>query len=53
MDNMNKFSFAPKKDNETNRLSSGILQLSDHTHFICDETYMQPGQLKLHGTLNI
>ena len=46
---MNTLNFVPKKDNEKNRLTSGILQLSDHTHLVCDETCMQPGQLKLQG----
>ena len=48
--NMNNFKFTPRKDYTANRLVSGILQLSDGTHLILDETAMQSGQLDANGT---
>ena len=48
--NMNNLKFTPRKDYTANRLVSGILQLSDGTHLILDETAMQSGQLDANGT---
>lgn len=42
-----------RKDYESNRLWSGILQLSDDTHLILDETKMNEGQLNNQGCLNV
>ena len=49
LDNMNKLRFSPKKDYNANRLSSGLLQLSENTHLVLDETALQPGQLDTNG----
>ncbi|KAK2167645.1 hypothetical protein NP493_1267g00011 [Ridgeia piscesae] len=53
LDNMNKLRFSPKKDYNANRLSSGLLQLSENTHLVLDETALQPGQLDTNGVQNI
>lgn len=45
VENMNEKTFVPKKDYETNRLNSGLLQLSANTSLILDETKLQPGKL--------
>ena len=47
--NMNNLKFTPRKDYTANRLMSGILQLSDGTHLILNETAMQSGQLDANG----
>ncbi|KAH8409904.1 hypothetical protein KR009_000824 [Drosophila setifemur] len=49
LDNMNTSSFAPKKDYETNKLVSGLLQLAPHTHLVLDETCLQQGKLEASG----
>ncbi|XP_017070007.2 mini-chromosome maintenance complex-binding protein [Drosophila eugracilis] len=49
LDTLNTAAFAPKKDYETNKLVSGILQLAPHTHLILDETCMQQGKLEANG----
>ena len=51
LDNMNKLSFAPRKDYKANRLTSGILQLADQTNLVLDEIALQPGQLDVNGKL--
>ncbi|XP_046383517.1 mini-chromosome maintenance complex-binding protein [Ischnura elegans] len=51
--NMNKLTFRPKKDYKTNRLTSGVLQLSSNTHLVLDETALTPGQLDSNGVHNI
>lgn len=48
--NMNSLKFLPRKDYIANRLTTGILQLSDRTHLVVDETALQPGQLDTKGT---
>ncbi|KAK2161874.1 hypothetical protein LSH36_108g04002 [Paralvinella palmiformis] len=53
LENMNKLSLVPKKDYKVNRLKSGILQLSNGTHLILDETALQPGQLDSNGVANM
>ncbi|CAH4028882.1 unnamed protein product [Pieris brassicae] len=53
VDNMNTMALLPKKDYDCNRLTSGILQLSKHTHLVLDETQMQQGQLDATGVNNI
>ena len=47
--NMNNLKFIPRKDYTANRLVSGVLQLSEGTHLILDETAMQAGQLDANG----
>jgi hypothetical protein len=49
LDNMNKGKFVPCKDYSTNRLKSGILQLSAQTHLVIDETALTAGQLDVNG----
>ncbi|XP_072947290.1 mini-chromosome maintenance complex-binding protein [Epargyreus clarus] len=53
IDNMNTMALLPKKDYECNRLTSGILQLSKHTHLVLDETQMEQGRLDATGVNNI
>ncbi|XP_045495918.1 mini-chromosome maintenance complex-binding protein [Colias croceus] len=53
VDNMNTMALLPKKDYDCNRLTSGVLQLSKHTHLVLDETQMQQGQLDSTGVHNI
>lgn len=53
LENMNTLSFVPKMDYEANRLSSGLLQLSDNTHLIVDETRLQAGKLDAAGIANV
>ncbi|XP_034129011.1 mini-chromosome maintenance complex-binding protein [Drosophila guanche] len=49
LETMNTAAFAPKKDYETNKLVSGMLQLAPHTHLVLDETCMQQGKLEANG----
>ncbi|XP_017041399.2 mini-chromosome maintenance complex-binding protein [Drosophila ficusphila] len=49
LETMNTAAFAPKKDYETNKLVSGVLQLAPHTHLVLDETCMQQGKLEANG----
>ncbi|XP_067000687.2 mini-chromosome maintenance complex-binding protein isoform X3 [Anabrus simplex] len=53
LEKLNSESFIPKKDYVSNQLRSGILQLSNHTHLILDETELQPGQLQNTGVHNM
>lgn len=53
LDNMNTLSMAPKMDYEANRLSSGLLQLSDSTHLVVDETRLEAGKLDVSGVANV
>ena len=53
VDNLNKLNFVPKKDYNVNRLSSGLLQLSNGTHLMVDETVMSDGQLNAEGVRNL
>jgi hypothetical protein len=53
LDNLNTTNLVPQKDYTANRLKSGILQLSDGTHLILDETAMLPGQLQDQGVRNV
>ncbi|KAK0097807.1 hypothetical protein PV326_013648 [Microctonus aethiopoides] len=52
LDNLNDLSLVPKKDYECNRLSSGMLQLSNNTHLVIDETKLTSGQVSASGRLN-
>lgn len=50
---MNKFAlFILRKDYECNRLTSGILQLSNDTHLVIDETGLSTGNLTMTGKEN-
>lgn len=48
-DFLNNNRFIPKKDYDTNRLHSGILQLSEGTFLIIDETSLESGLLESTG----
>ena len=50
--NLNQTVFTPTKDYNENRLKTGMLQLSDNTHIVLDETIMEAGQLDVTGDLN-
>ena len=41
--------FLPKKDYTSNRLSQGILQMTDGTVLVLDETGLQSGKLPAKG----
>lgn len=53
VDNLNKMVYVPKKDYESNRLETGFLQLSPHTHLFLDETALESGQLDAEGVRNL
>ena len=53
IERLNKLKFTPVKDYETNRLKSGLLQLSSDTNLVLDETQMQPGKLEAEGVNNL
>ncbi|XP_070539996.1 mini-chromosome maintenance complex-binding protein-like [Ptychodera flava] len=53
LENMNTLKFIPRKDYTANRLCSGLLQLSERTHLVVDETALQPGQLDTNGVQNM
>ena len=53
LNNMNTLSFVPKKDYTANRLKSSILQLSESSHLIVDETALEAGQLDGNGVRNV
>ncbi|XP_043789595.1 mini-chromosome maintenance complex-binding protein [Apis laboriosa] len=52
LENLNDLNLIPKKDYECNRLTSGVLQLSDNTHLIIDETGLTTGQITQAGREN-
>lgn len=52
LENLNDFALMPKKDYECNRLTSGVLQLSENTHLVIDETGLTTGQLTAAGRDN-
>ncbi|XP_045470802.1 mini-chromosome maintenance complex-binding protein [Harmonia axyridis] len=49
IESINEKTFIPKKDYDSNRLNSGLLQLSANTSLILDETKLQPGKLNQAG----
>lgn len=53
LNNMNTLSFIPKKDYTANRLKSSILQLSESSNLIVDETALEAGQLDGNGVRNV
>ncbi|XP_029156263.1 mini-chromosome maintenance complex-binding protein [Nylanderia fulva] len=52
LENLNELALIPKKDYECNRLTSGILQLSNNTHLVLDETGLTTGVLNVTGKTN-
>ncbi|KAH6773875.1 E2F target protein 1 [Perilla frutescens var. frutescens] len=52
VDYLNTVSLAPKKDYNTNRLVSGLLQLTEGSHLTIDETPLQTGTLNSTGFEN-
>lgn len=53
LDNMNTLNFVPKKDDTANRLKSSVLQLSESTNIVVDETALEAGQLNGNGVKNV
>ncbi|THG21936.1 hypothetical protein TEA_008426 [Camellia sinensis var. sinensis] len=53
VDYLNTASLSPKKDYETNRLVSGVLQLAEGSHIMIDETHLQAGTLNSVGVENV
>ncbi|XP_045127542.1 LOW QUALITY PROTEIN: mini-chromosome maintenance complex-binding protein-like [Portunus trituberculatus] len=51
--NINKAVFVPKKNYQTDRLTSGLLQLPEHTHLVLDETSLVEGQVDRTGVANL
>ncbi|KAE7996497.1 hypothetical protein FH972_001212 [Carpinus fangiana] len=49
---LNSVSLAPKKDYETDRLITGVLQLAEGSHLIIDETKLEAGTLNSVGVEN-
>ena len=49
---LNIWIFITRKDYECNRLTSGILQLSENTHLIIDETGLTTGKITQAGREN-
>ncbi|KAL5569627.1 hypothetical protein UlMin_026202 [Ulmus minor] len=49
---LNSASLGPKKDYETNRIITGVLQLAEGTHLIIDETQLETGTLNSVGIDN-
>jgi Mini-chromosome maintenance replisome factor len=49
VENLNKEVFVPKKDYNTNRLQSGVLQLPKHAQLVLDETKLENGKLEQSG----
>ncbi|CAH9059927.1 unnamed protein product [Cuscuta epithymum] len=52
VDYLNTTPLAPRKDYQTNRLITGVLQLADGTHVTIDETQLKPGNLNSTGINN-
>ncbi|KAK5639606.1 hypothetical protein RI129_012098 [Pyrocoelia pectoralis] len=50
VENMNSLPFIPRKDYDTDRLVTGLLQVSNNTHLLLDETKLEPGQFNESGT---
>ncbi|KAI4306546.1 hypothetical protein L6164_029816 [Bauhinia variegata] len=49
---LNSTSLAPRKDYDTNRLTTGVLQLPEGSHVIVDETKLEAGTLNSVGVEN-
>ncbi|XP_017474527.1 PREDICTED: mini-chromosome maintenance complex-binding protein [Rhagoletis zephyria] len=50
---LNDSTFGPKKDYETNKLVSGMLQLAPQTHLVIDETFTKSDTLNSNGLLSM
>ncbi|GLJ14702.1 hypothetical protein SUGI_0238350 [Cryptomeria japonica] len=50
---LNRSSVAPRKNYQTNRLSTGVLQLASGTHLTIDETQLKAGTLNSTGVENV
>eukprot|EP00053_Salpingoeca_punica_P016680 m.158461 g.158461 ORF g.158461 m.158461 type:complete len:875 (+) comp17021_c0_seq5:760-3384(+) len=53
LENMNGLRLSPRQDTLRNKLLAGVLQLSDGTELILDESALQPGQLDAQGIRNV
>lgn len=53
LENVNNLTFVPSKNYTTNRLTTGLLQLSNNTHLVVDETALMAGQLSGKGLKNM
>ncbi|KAK7586137.1 hypothetical protein V9T40_004013 [Parthenolecanium corni] len=53
IDYLNNTTMIPKKNTEENRLVTGLLQVSSKTHFVIDETKLEPGTLGEKGVRNV
>ncbi|KAI1293479.1 Mini-chromosome maintenance complex-binding protein [Halotydeus destructor] len=53
LQNLNKSAFVPEKDYTNNKLNSGLLQLSEGTFMLVDETALSAGQLAAEGVANL
>ncbi|XP_014287080.1 mini-chromosome maintenance complex-binding protein [Halyomorpha halys] len=53
IENLNATKLLPKKNYKTGHLEQGILQLSDNTHLIVDETKLDEGKLLETGVKNV
>lgn len=53
LENLNNLTFVPSKNYTTNRLTTGLLQLSNNTHLVVDETALMTGQLNSKGLKNM
>ncbi|XP_076764634.1 mini-chromosome maintenance complex-binding protein [Xylocopa sonorina] len=52
LENLNDLTLSPKKDYDCNRLTSGVLQLSNNTHLVIDETGLNTGHISQAGREN-
>lgn len=53
IDSLNKSQMLSRKNYKTGHLEAGILQLSDHTHLVIDETKLTEGKLVDTGVKNV
>ncbi|VVC32241.1 Mini-chromosome maintenance complex-binding protein [Cinara cedri] len=53
IDSMNNTDMIPRKCYTSNRLLNGLLQLSNRTHLVLDETNLEPGKLDNKGMTNL
>uniref|UniRef100_A0A1A9X0J6 Mini-chromosome maintenance complex-binding protein n=1 Tax=Glossina brevipalpis TaxID=37001 RepID=A0A1A9X0J6_9MUSC len=53
LDVLNENNFLPRKDYDSNKLVSGLLQLAPHTHLVLDETKFQEGEFKPNGVKSL
>jgi hypothetical protein len=53
LENLSESTFTPVKNYDNNRLNTGILQLSEGTQIVIDETALQQGKLGDQGVRNL